>query len=246
MNEMQMQQDYQEIDLIELALVMWHRKWIILLCFIVMSVAGFGYTAYGITPQYTSATTLMVNGAKGLNASDLMESFDLGSINMSQKLVVTYSEIVKSRLVLEQVISRLQLEETYTELYEKIEAVPVKNTEILQIEVTDVSAQGAADIANAIVAVFDKEVMRILKVNNVEIIDKAIPIEKPVNISKTKNTVIAGILGIMMGMGIIFMLEMLNQTLRTEQDVEKHLGMAPLGAVPNFEHFDDKEAKAKA
>ncbi|MCK8059901.1 MULTISPECIES: YveK family protein [unclassified Fusibacter] len=220
------------IELRELIELIFHRKWLIVVITLIAIVAGTLYSFYGVTPLYKSNTTLMVNGSKGLSASDIAASFDISSIGANQKLVVTYSEIVKSRIVLEQVIARLELDYSFEVLNQMIVAVPVKNTEILNIVVTNKSDKEAAEIANTVSDVFMKEVMRIMKVNNVEIIDRAIPVDKPINVRKAMNVAIAAVLGLMSSVFLVFALEYLDNTLKSEEDVAKFIGVPVLGGIP--------------
>lgn len=219
------------IELRELLEILLKRKLLIVIITLTCTVVGGIYSAFLITPMYKSETTLMVNGAK--NMSDIASSLDIGSINLSQKLVVTYGEIVKSRIVLEQTIKHLKLDMTYEELFKKITAQQVGGTEILKISVEDEDPVEAAKIANKISGVFVKEVMRILKVNNVETIDKAIPMPKPINIKITLNVAISMILGLMLGVFVAFMMEYLDNTIKTENDIEKYLELPVLGLIPD-------------
>lgn len=221
------------IELRELFEILLKRKLLIIIVTLACTVMGGIYSVFLITPMYQSETTLMVNGAK--NMTDIASSLDIGSINLSQKLVVTYGEIVKSRIVLEQTIKHLKLDMTYGELLKKTTAMQLGGTEILKISVQDEDPVEAAKIANKISGVFVKEVMRILKVNNVETIDKAIPIEKPINVKTALNIVIAMILGLMLSIFISFLLEYMDNTIKTESDVEKYLGVPVLGLIPDHE-----------
>ena len=221
------------IELRELLEILLKRKLLIIIMTVLCTVAGGLYSMFLITPMYQSETTMMVNGAK--NMTDIASSLDIGSINLSQKLVVTYGEIVKSRIVLEQTIDSLKLDMTYGQLLRKTTAQQVGGTEILKIAVQDEDPAQAAVIANKISDVFVKEVMRILKVNNVETIDKAIPIEKPVNVKTALNTAIAMILGLMMGVFIAFVLEYMDNTIKTENDVQKYLDLPVLGLIPDHD-----------
>ncbi len=222
------------IELRELLAIVLKRKWIIIALTLLCLVLGTVYSIYMVTPMYQSSTTLMVNGAKGLSTSDIAASFDLGSINLSQKLVVTYSEIAKSRIVLEQVISQPELPYTYENLLNMTTAQQVGATEILKISVKNESPERASEIANKISSVFIKEVMRILKVNNVEIIDVAIPMVEPINVRTAMNMAISIVLGLMLGVFLAFVLEYLDHTIKTEVDVEKHLGLTVLGVIPDY------------
>ena len=221
------------IELRELLEILLKRKLLIIIMTVLCTVAGGVYSVFLITPMYNAETTMMVNGAK--NMTDIASSLDIGSINLSQKLVVTYGEIVKSRIVLEQTIDSLKLDMTYGQLLGKTTAQQVGGTEILKIAVQDEDPEQAAVIANKISDVFVKEVMRILKVNNVETIDKAIPIEKPVNVKTALNTAIAMILGLMMGVFTAFVLEYMDNTIKTENDVQKHLDLPVLGLIPDHD-----------
>lgn len=221
------------IELRELLEILLKRKLLIILMTVLCTVAGGVYSVFLITPMYNAETTMMVNGAK--NMTDIASSLDIGSINLSQKLVVTYGEIVKSRIVLEQTIDSLKLDMTYGQLLRKTTAQQVGGTEILKIAVQDEDPAQAAVIANKISDVFVKEVMRILKVNNVETIDKAIPIEKPVNVKTALNIAIAMILGLMLGVFTAFVLEYMDNTIKTENDVQKHLDLPVLGLIPDHD-----------
>lgn len=221
------------IELRELFEILLKRKLLIIIVTLACTVMGGIYSVFMITPMYKAETTLMVNGAK--NMTDIASSLDLGSINLSQKLVVTYGEIVKSRIVLEQTIKHLKLDMTYEELLKKTTAMQLGGTEILKISVQDEDPEQAAIISNKISGVFVKEVMRILKVNNVETIDKAIPMPKPINVKTTLNLAISMILGLMLGVFIAFALEYMDNTIKTENDVEKYLGVPVLGLIPDHD-----------
>ena len=224
----------EEIDLLELVGILLKRKWWIIASGLLGGILAVVLTMTMVTPVYQSQTTLMVNGAKS-SISDIASGFDLGSLNLSQKLVVTYSEIVKSRIVLESVIERLELDMDYSDLLKKISASPVNSTEILKISVTDTDPLLAADIANEVVYVFIKEVMRILQVNNVEVIDVAIPMYEDINVHVARNGVIGGLLGGMASVGIVFLLAMLDRTLKTADDVKKYLDLPVMASIVDFE-----------
>lgn len=231
------------IELRELLEILLKRKWMILISVVVAVLIGALYSVFLVTPIYQSDTTLMVNSSKGINAGEIMSSIDMGSISLSQKLVVTYGEIVQSRIVLEQVIANQELDETYESLLKRIDSKPVGSTEILKITVKDTEPERAARVANSISDVFVKEVMRILKINNVETIDRAIPIDRPINVKSTLNIMIALVLGLMVGVFIAFALEYMDNSIKTSEDAEKALGLVVIGTIPDFEHVDQQMKK---
>jgi capsular polysaccharide biosynthesis protein len=115
---------------------------------------------------------------------------------------------------------------------EKVNVNLVKDTEIIKIQVMDTDPKLAAEIANETAEVFMDSVKTIMKVENVQVIDKAQPPENPVKPRPKLNMAIAGVLGIMAGVFLAFLLEYMDNTLKTPEDIEKHLGLPVLGAIP--------------
>ena len=182
-----------------------------------------------LKPVYEAKSTLIVNTEK--NEETQMITGDQFSV--TQKLAVTYGEIIKSRAVLEDVIKNLKLENTYESLSGQITVSPVKDTQIISISVQDTNKQKARDIANEIPKVFAKEAKRITKANDIQVIDKAILPKDAVKPNKMMNIAIAAVLGMMIGLFIVFLIEYLDNKIKTPQDIEKHLGLSVIGVIPN-------------
>ena len=217
------------IDLREYFSIIKKRFWIIALITVVAMVVSGVISFFMLSPVYESKSTLIVNTEK--NEETQMITGDQFSV--SQKLAVTYGEIIKSRAVLESVISNLKLDSEYEDLVEKITVSPVKDTQIISISVQDTNPKKARDIANEIPKVFEKEVKRITKANDIQVIDKAILPENPIKPNKIMNVAIAAVLGMMIGLFVVFLLEYLDNKIKTPQDVEKHLDLPILGVIPN-------------
>ena len=217
------------IDLREYFAIIKKRFWIIAIITIVAMVVSGVISFFMLSPVYESKSTLIVNTEK--NEDTQMITGDQFSV--SQKLAVTYGEIIKSRAVLESVISNLKLDSEYEDLVEKITVSPVKDTQIISISVQDTNPKKARDIANEIPKVFEKEVKRITKANDIQVIDKAILPENPIKPNKMMNVAIAAVLGMMIGLFVVFVLEYLDNKIKTPQDVEKHLDLPILGVIPN-------------
>lgn len=217
------------IDLREYFAIIKKRFWIIALISVIAMVISGVISFFMLSPVYESKSTLIVNTEK--NEETQMITGDQFSV--SQKLAVTYGEIIKSRAVLESVISNLKLDSEYEDLVEKITVSPVKDTQIISISVQDTNPKKARDIANEIPKVFEKEVKRITKANDIQVIDKAILPENPIKPNKMMNVAIAAVLGMMIGLFVVFVLEYLDNKIKTPQDVEKHLDLPILGVIPN-------------
>ena len=217
------------IDLKEYFYIIKKRAWIIALITVVAMISSGIISFFVLSPVYETKTTLIVN-TEQVNETNTITGDQL---NVTQKLTLTYGEIIKSRTVIDEVIQALNLDMEYGEVSKMITVSPVTDTQIIAITVQDTNPQRAADIANTIPRVFTKEVKRITKANSVEVIDKAVVAENPIKPNKIMNIAIAGVLGVMIGLFIIFVLEYMDNKIKTPQDIEKHIELPILGVIPN-------------
>lgn len=224
----------QTMEIAELLEVLGKRKWIIALTAVIMAASGFAYNYFFVDPMYRADTTLMVSSSKGTVSADDPTYIDVGRISVNQMIAVTYGNIVKSRVVLEPVIEELDLDMSYEELLERTVSEPVESTEIIRISVEAESRNDAVTIANKITDVFIEEVVRILKVNNVEIIDRAAATENPVNMSPIVLTALAAVAGTVLGVLVALVVDYRDNTLKTAEDIEKQIGIPVIGSIPDF------------
>lgn len=215
------------IDLREYLAIIKKKAWIIAAITAVTTfVSGF-LSFFVLSPVYEAKTTLIVNTDQKNDDTITGDEF-----SVTQRLAVTYGEIIKSRTVLEPVIEKLGLDISYESLSKMVTVSPVKDTQIINISVQDTNPLKAKDIANSIPEVFTKEVKRITKANSVEVIDKAVEPLSPIKPNKLMNVLIAFVLGIMIGLFVVFLIEYMDNKMKTPQDVEKHLDLPILGVIP--------------
>lgn len=217
------------IDLKEYFQIIKKRAWIIVLITTIAMIVSGIISFFVLSPVYETKTTLIVNSDKA-PGTDVITG---DQINVSQKLAVTYGEIIKSKVVLDEVAKELKIKGGYSEIEKKLSVSPVTDTQILEVSVQDHNPKRAADIANAIPKVFTKEVKRITKASNVEVIDKAIVPKIPVKPNKVMNIAIAGVLGVMISLFVIFLLEYMDNKIKSPQDIQKYLELPLLGVVPH-------------
>ena len=205
------------------------KKWYIMaiLCIICVAISSV-YSFFIAKPVFQAETTLIVKTEKTEGTNTVSSD----QIKTTQQLAVTYGEIIKSRKVLEDVIKNLDLKESYGSLSSKISVSTVTDTQIIKVSVQDTDKTNAAKIANEIPTVFTREAIRIADANGVEVIDKAQVPTNPVAPNKKMNILIAGVLGIMIGLFSIFLMEFLNNKMRTPQDIDRELGLPLLGVIP--------------
>ena len=181
---------------------------------------------------YEVYTTLMVSSKKDRSST---QDIQYNDILLNQKLVKTYSTIATSNRVMEQVIAELGISASPEDLKEKLTVTSVGETEIIKISVLDKDREFAVDLANVTADAFMNEVVDIMKMDNVQVIDEAQIPEKPVKPRRLLNMVVAAILGIMVGLGVAFLQEYLDNTIKTTEDVEKYLGVPVLGIIPSID-----------
>ena len=221
----------EEVDLKELFSYFIKRISIILLMTFLVVITGITYTAFIKTPLYEGkATIILVNKNLDANSNQTITQSD---IVLNQKLVSTYTQIVKSKKVLKQVINNLNLSYSYSELYSHVSVSNVSDTEIIKIIVSDKNAEKAATIANNVAEVFKDEVSDIYHLENVTIIDKAEVQGKPYNIKIVKTAGICIVGGFAISIMLLFVLYYFDTSIKSSEEVEKKLGIAVIGTIPH-------------
>ena len=229
-----------EIDIRELIQIIRKRIWVIIsFTLIAIFLSGIVSVLF-LDEVYESSTTLIVSKQSDGNNNDLQ----ISDINLARNLVDTYSVIIKSNRVLESVLSDLNLNMTLGNLKSKINVNAEGNTEIIRIKVEDTIPERAKDIANSLANVFIKEVDTLLKMENVQIIDIARVPNSPIRPRVFMNIAIVGMLGLMIGLGLVLLIEYLDNTIKTPEDVLKHMQLSVIGSIPDF-NGDTSKGKNK-
>jgi capsular polysaccharide biosynthesis protein len=203
---------------------------IVSITFLATAFSGF-ISYFFMTPIYEVSTQLLVN------RSQPEQSYNYSELQTNLQLVNTYSVIITSPRILDIVKEELNLDLTLNELKEKINVQSEKDSQVVNVSVQDEDPKRALLIANKIAEVFQREIVSIMKVDNVSILAKA---EIPENLSPVKpkpmlNMAIAFVVGLMAGVGLAFLLEYMDHTLKTEQDIEKYLQLPVLGVITTFD-----------
>lgn len=180
-----------------------------------------------LTPVYKSTTTLIVLRDQMAPYSEI----NINTLTLNQRLVRTYSELAKSRSVAEEVIKNNDLDFTPEELSSKIE-VNLGDTEVLKITASDSNPEMAALIANAAAQALSGKVHKFLNIKNIQVLDPAVPSGIPVNNNIFLNVILAGLLGLIITIAIIFVREYLDDTIRNSDEIESYLKLPVLGLIP--------------
>ena len=220
--------EMEEIDLGELFSYFVQRIYIIIIAVLVCLICGITYTVFLKEPLYKSDVNVIVVSKEKETSSALQSE-----IIANQKLAATYRELVESRRILKEVIKNLELKYSVRELQEMITVENVNETEIIRITVNSKSAMEAKMIANETAEIFEKEIVDIYNLENVSIIDKAELASSPYNVNLIKDSVFYFALGLVLSCGIIFVIYYFDNTIKSVEQIEKHLGIPVIGTVPS-------------
>ncbi len=201
----------------------------LILLLVITFVAASGAISYSLMkPVYQASTQILIN-----QNNTAAQEYTTQDINTNLQLISTYNIIIKSKTILNQVIAELDLDENYQSLSDKITVSNIEGTQILTIDVVDVSMADAVLIANATAYKFQEAIPNLMNVDNVSILDEAVamPAPVPVRPDPVMNMAIAAVLGLLFGAGLSILIDQLNTTVRTEEDIEEIPGLQVLGIV---------------
>ena len=233
----------EEINLKELLSYFISKIWIVFITFGLLIMFSVVNTKFIKVPLYNSSTTIVLTIN---NESELNTSITQNDITINQKLVATYRQIIKSRRVLDKVIENLELDMEASTLSKKVSVTNETDTELLKITVSDEDPELAAMIADEIAKAFSEDIVDIYNIKNVSIIDKALESDTPYNIKLVKDAIIFGMLGIVLGLGIIFIMFYFDTTIKNSEEIEEKLGLPVLGVVPAIDNGKKLKARRKS
>ncbi|MEW4225649.1 YveK family protein [Rossellomorea marisflavi] len=210
---------------------------IVLITLTAIFVSG-GVSFFLLTPVYESSTQLLVNQSK----SDQSAYNNPGQIQTNLQLINTYKEIITSPVILDKVSKDLGMKTS--DIQSQMTVSNQNDSQVVSLAVQDTDPEKAAEIANKTAEVFQKDIPGIMNVDNVTVLTRAEVGEKqsPVKPKPVLNIAIAAVVGLMIGIGLSFLLEFMDNTIKTEQDVEKALGVPVLGSIARI--GDTKQAKS--
>lgn len=205
------------------------KWWVLVLCMLISGGAIALWTIYYVTPMYEAYSTIYV----GKNSDDF--GLTTTDLYIGESVIYDYQEIVKSRIVAAAVLEELGYEDTNPNyLAKSINATQKANTHVIEISLMDPDPETAMVVVNMVAEVFREKVTHIMQVDNVQIIDKAeLPLH-PVSPNKRMNVIVGIFIGLCIGVGILFLMEFLNDTVRTPEDIKKYIDLPVIGTIPAF------------
>lgn len=229
-----------EIDLGELFGVLLHYIWIIIASTVVLAAIGFAVSKFVMTPQYKSTTGIYIM-TKQNNSSSVTYS----DTQLATQLTKDYEELIVCRTVLETVIDEIGLNDSYASLKDRVSVVNSNNTRIIYISVTDPKPENAQLIANRIREVASVHITAVTDTEAVTVVDEANLPQSPSEPSVKKWTVLAAAVGMVLSAGFVIVRYLLDDTIKSAEDVENYLGLSTLALIPVMEIIDDDGNKLK-
>ena len=215
-----------EIDLFEVVSVLLKRWWVIIGTGIAFAVIAIAFTVLFITPQYRSVTKMYVLHRQ---TEDTLTNSDLQAASLLTK---DYAELIRSRTVSESVCNELHLNLTPEELSSKISVSTPSDARVISIAVIDPDPEMARTLANEVRDKAAEHILTVMNTEAVNVVDEANMPTRKYSPSIRKNGMMAGLLGIVLAGAIILLRYILNDTVKSPEDVEKYLGMSTLGSIP--------------
>lgn len=222
--------DVIEIDLVELLGVILHNLWIIIVSGVIVAAVALLVSYFIITPKYESVTKIYVISKTN---ADTMTYSDLQA---GSTLTKDYKELVKSRPVLEEVLAETGIDIELKDLEEQITVEVPTDTRIVSITVEDKDPYEARIIADSVRIAASKHIREVMDTEAVNVVEEAsLPIEKS-SPSILMNTAIGYAVGLFLAIAIVMINYIMDDTIKTPDDVEKFLGVSVLGSIPYSEN----------
>ena len=210
------------------------KRWIIIVAITLTATIISGIISFFvIDPVYEASTKVFVGKEENDNAA-----YNSSEINMYQQLLQTYAQAIKTKDLVNRAISGLKYDELEARnVVESLTVNPISNTQILQIKYQSKNPNEAKDVLKSVTDEFIVTAKELVPNGNVRVIEEVELPKNPISPNKKMNIAIAFLLGLMVSVGLVFLLEYLDNTYKNKDQLEKDLGIPVLGAIPDVENL---------
>lgn len=181
-----------------------------------------------ISPKYEANTKVFIGKENTKN-----QDYNSSDVQMYQKLLKTYAEVIMTNDLVEKAINKDNLNITSEEVLKNLTVTPRADTQILEIKYTNKDKVLAKDVVDSVTSEFIKSSTELIPNGNVKIIETVKLPEKAASPNKKLNIAIAFLLGLMVSVGLAFLLEFMDNTFKTKEQLEQVLGIPVIGAIPD-------------
>ena len=195
---------------------------------IILTILSMIMSFYIISPKYEASTKVFIGKE---NSKDIKYSDN--DVNMYQKLLKTYAEVIETNDLVEKAIDKNGLDITSEDVLKGLTVMPRTDTQILEIKYTSQDKVLAKDVVDSITNEFIESSTELIPNGDVKVIEKVKIPENPVSPNKKMNIAIAFLLGLMISVGLSFLLDAMNNTLKTKEELEEILYLPVIGTIPS-------------
>ncbi len=235
----QIDNDVIEIDLMEMLGLLLSRIWVIIGIGILTAAVGFSISTFLISPTYKSTTKIYI-----LNKTD-SNSINYSDLQMGTQLTKDYAELINSRYVLESVIEKYSLNTDYEAFKKCVSVETPSDTRIVAITVEYGNPSDAMYLADAVREIASEHIQNVMDIEAVNVVEPANMPTEPASPDIIKWTAIAGVLGVLLVCLCIIVRYLMDDTIKTSDDVEKYLGLSTLALIPLAEDENSSRKKKK-
>lgn len=214
-----------EIDLLEVFHAMLKRWWLIIGCAVIFAAAAFGYTKFFVTPEYEASSMIYVLS----KTTSISSALDL---QLGKQLTVDFETLATSRPVVEKVIDELNLNTDYETLVKSITITNPTDTQILKIFARSTNPELACNISNAMADATAERIAEVMVTDKPSTVEDAVVPKNPVSPNVKKNTLLAGLVGAFLVMAVILIRYLMDDRIKTEEDIVKYLELNALASIP--------------
>ncbi len=215
-----------EIDLMEIVAMLWHYAWMIVISAAVVGIVALLLSKFVVTDIYESNTKIVILNKQNNN------NITYSDMQLNTQLTKDYAQLIKTRHVLETVIESCGLKESYGSLAGRVQVTNVSDTRIISITVSDPDPQMAQRLANEICTVASAHIKDVMDLEAVNVADEANLPERPASPNVGKWTILGAATGAFLCIAILMIRFLLDDTIKTSEDVERYLGLSTLALIP--------------
>lgn len=234
-----------ETELKDVIKMITNRFWLILLIVVGLTSLVAVYTYLIAEPVYEATTKIIVNKTRSI---DGQREININDVETNLRIIKTYKELLKTEWMMQDVlVQHPEFNLTVKELLKKIKVIESADSQVMTFSVTDRSYPNAAAIVNAITQQFGKKIPELIEVNNITILNEADVNDKPNPVSPNRlfNMIIAIGLSLIIGVGLAILLDYFDDTIHTEQDINRIFDTPMLGMIMKMKRSEYKSGGAK-
>ncbi|WP_284641758.1 YveK family protein [Paenibacillus silviterrae] len=223
------------------------RFWLILICVVISTICTAAFSSYNYVPTYQASTKLIINKTVELDQFG-KEMIDFGAIGFNMSLINTYTEIMKTPAIMNRVVQRYpDLQVSAEQLITMVKIGQLNGTQVMTLTVEDRTYERAVKIVNAVTEVFQSEIPKIMKVDNISLLNMAQLKENPQPINQRTNIslIIGFVISLIISVGLAFLLEFMDDTLKKEAELKQLFGVPVLASVPKLKKVQLQQTSMK-